>query len=134
MSTRVAITAQNKKKISGHAGHCKNYLVYTIDDSGSYTHKLITLEDNETLHYTFHDDPSPKPHNIIFDMDVLLTQGIGQGAINRLAERNVTAYIIEEEEPEIAIKKLIDGTLEAFAPVNHRDSHGCCGHGHHRHH
>ena len=66
-------------------------------------------------------------------MDILLTQGIGQGAILRLSKQNVTVYTVKEEDPDIAIKKLINGTLEAFAPVSNHKNHASCNCGGHHH-
>lgn len=134
MSTKVAVTSQDKKTITGHAGKCRHFYIYTIDTEGNFKKDLIDLSKNETLHHTFHDDPSANPHNYLYDMDIILTQSMGQGAINRLATQNVTVYAIQETDPEIAIKKLIEGTLEAFAPVSNHKSHTSCNCGGHHHH
>jgi len=128
MKTTVAITSQNKKTITKHAGECRNYLIYTIEKDLVSGKKVIELQDNEILKYTFHEDKSENPKNLLFDVDILLTGSIGQGGINKLANQNVTAYIIEEKDPDIAIDKLIKGTLEAFSPVSHKK--GGCNHHH----
>ena len=131
MKTVVAITSQNKKTVTKHAGECRNYLVYTIDNDSIIDKKVLELQDNEILKYTFHEDKSANPKNLLFDVDFLLTGSIGHGGVNKLAKQNVTAYIIKEKDPEIAIDKLMKGTLEAFAPVSHNK--GGCGHHHHHH-
>jgi predicted Fe-Mo cluster-binding NifX family protein len=129
MKAVVAITSQNKKTVTKHAGECRNYLIYTIEKDIIAGKKVLELQDNEILKYTFHHDKSENPKNVLFDMDILLTGSIGQGGINKLANQNVTAYIIKEKDPDVAIEKLIKGTLEAFAPVSH--SKGGCGNHHH---
>ena len=123
MPIKVAITTQNRKTISSHAGACRNYLIYTISDEGSYEKELLELEKNETLRYTFHDDTSENPQNKIFDMDVLLTGGIGQGGVKRLASKNVITRVIKELEPDVAIEKFIAKTLDFFEPENHHQGH-----------
>ena len=128
MALKVAITAQNRKTVSSHAGACRNYFIYTINDDGSYEKELLELEKNELLRYTFHDDNSENPQNIIFKMDVILTGGIGQGAVKRLAQQNVMARIIKETDPDIAIEKFLNKTLAFFEPENHHQN------GHHHHH
>ncbi len=128
MKATVAITSQNKKTVTNHAGSCRNYLIYTIEDDQVTNKQTLELSTNETLKYTFHEDQSENPKNLLFDVDILLTGSIGSGGINHLARQNVTAYIIEEKDPELAIEKLIKGTLEAFAPVSHRKGGGCGGH------
>ena len=128
MKTIVAITSQNKKTITKHAGQCRNYLIYTIENDKITNKRILELGSDETLKYTFHEDSSKDPKNLIFDVDILITGSIGEGGINRLAKQNVTAYIVEEKDPEIAVEKLIKGTLEAFSPVSH--SLGGCNHKH----
>lgn len=136
MKTTVAVTAQNRKTIFEHAGKCRNFLIYTIDDNVVINKSLLELSEKETLHHFFHDESSSaKAASSLFDIDILLTRGIGEGAIQKLAMKNVVCYKIEEIDPDTAINKLINGTLEAMSPVSH-DKSGCncnCG-GHHHHH
>ena len=132
MKTLVAITTQNRKTIFEHAGKCRNFLIYTIEDDLITNKKLLELTKEETLHNVLHE---PNSSSVLFDMDILLTRGIGNGAIQKLATHNVACYKIEETDPDEAIKKLIKGTLEAVSPVSH-ESTGCnCdgGQGHHHH-
>lgn len=136
MKTIVAVTAQNRKTIFEHAGKCKNFLIYTIADNIVINKKLLELSEEETLHHFFHQEKSDaNSANSLFDVDILLTRGIGNGAIQKLAMQNVVCYKIEETDPDTAINKLINGTLEAMSPVS-QDKSGCncnCG-GHHHHH
>lgn len=131
MKTTVAVTSQNKKTVTKHAGECRNYLIYTIDNDTIISKKILELQKNETLKYTFHEDQSENPKNLLYDVDILLTGSIGKGGINRLANQNVIAYLIQEKDPDAAIDKLIKGTLEAFAPVSHAKGGGCGDHNHH---
>ncbi|MDX1828044.1 MAG: NifB/NifX family molybdenum-iron cluster-binding protein [Lutibacter sp.] len=130
MKTLVAITAQNRKTIFEHAGKCRNFLVYTIKNNVITDKKLLELKKEEILHNVLHDVNTT---SVLYDVDILLTRGIGNGAIQKLAKHNVACYKIEETDPDMAIDKLIKGTLEAVAPVSHESS-GCnCGHGHKQH-
>jgi len=130
METIVAVTSQNKKTITKHAGECRNYLIYTIKNNEITSKKVMELHDNEILKYTFHEDRSANPKNLLYDVDILLTGSIGPGGVNRLANQNVTAYVIKEKDPDIAIEKLIKGTLEAFAPISHGKHHHGNGNDH----
>jgi predicted Fe-Mo cluster-binding NifX family protein len=46
---------------------------------------------------------------------------------------NVAAYVIQEKDPDTAVEKLLNGTLEAFEPDSHHHDHhehvheGSCG-------
>ena len=127
MKTIVAISAQNRKTIFEHAGRCRNFLIYTIEDGQITNKKLLELTQEETLHNVLHN---PNESSVLFDVDIILTRGIGNGAIQKLAKHNVACYKIEETDPVAAIEKLINGTLEAIAPVSHENS-GCnCNHEH----
>ena len=134
MKTKVAITSQNKRTITKHAGECRNYLIYTIEDDKVISKEVLELAPNETLKYTFHEDTSANPYNKLYEMDLLLTGSIGGGAINRLAHQNVAAYVIEEKDPDTAIEKLIQGTLQAYAPQHHHHHHHHDHHAHDHHH
>jgi len=123
METIVAVTSQNKKTVTKHAGECRNYFIYAIKNNKITSRKVLELLDNEILKYTFHKDKSANPKNLLYDVDILLTGSIGRGGVNRLANQNVTAYVIREKDPDTAVDKLIKGTLEAFAPVSHRNRH-----------
>lgn len=143
--TKVAITSEDKQTVSGHVGMCNHFFIYEIDENGTIEKKSLSLNENQILRYTFHEDPSENPTNPLFEVDILLANGLGQGAVNNLAAHNVKAHSIREVDPDIAIQKLIDGTLEAYAVGHHNHKEGeagCnCGghhhdhdHGHHHHH
>ncbi len=123
MSTKIAVTAQNRKTISGHAGACRNFYIYTVDDLGQFSKELLELTKDETLKYTFHEDTSAHPQNKIFEMDVLLTKGIGLGGVHRLANHNVDARIIQETDPDVAVKKYLDNSLIFLEPEDHLHKH-----------
>ena len=110
---------------------CNHFFIYDIDEAGSFKKQSLDLADNQILKYSFHDDPSPNPENPLFECDFLFANGMGQGAVQNLAARNVKAFSIEEVNPDVAIEKLIDGSLEAYADEMAHAGGGCnCG-GHH---
>ena len=119
MTLKIAVTAQNRKTISSHAGACRNYFIYSINDDKTFTKELLELEKNQSLRYTFHDDKSENPQNKIFEVNILLTGGIGQGGVRKLADRGVTAFVIKETEPDVAIEKYLNKTLAFFEAENH---------------
>lgn len=131
MSFKVALTLQDGQNVSGHAGHCQQFVIYTIDDAGQYTKEDLTLSEEQSLHNALHD--TSNPDHPLFNVDMLLVESIGAGAIHKLAHKRVAAHIIREKNPETAIQLLINGTLEAYAPQGSH-SHGGCGCGSHGHH
>ena len=131
MKIKVAITSQNKRTVTNHAGKCLNFLVYTIENEKVTSKEVLSLETDQTLKYTFHEDPSEIPFNPVYEMDILLSGSIGGDGVKKLAMNNVAAYVIQEKDPDEAIEKLLNGTLEAFEPVSHHHHHD--HHDHHQH-
>ena len=123
MKTIVAVAFQNKKTVFEHAGKCRNYLIYTINEAEIESKKLLELTKEETLHSFFHGENNLKRNNLL-EVDILLTKGIGTVAFDKLTRYGVTCYKIEENDPDEAINKLINGTLEAVSPVSYNKS-GC---------
>ena len=135
MKTLVAVTSQNKKDITGHAGHCRVFYMYSIENDEIIKKDLLELKKEEVLHEILHADKPVRSE--LFDADIMLTGGIGGGAVQKLATHNVACYIVEEKDPDVAIEKLIKGVLEAYAPVSHKGGCNCGhdhGHGHHHNH
>ena len=131
MKAKVAITTLKKgDKIAEHAGHVVYFKIYEIDQEKGVTNsKVIKIDKEHTLHNLLHNPINPEEHEVL-QCQILLTRGIGMGAIHKLARFGLQAYIIEENNTDEAIEKLINGTLKAVDPatVQHDD------HDHHHHH
>ncbi|MCF6213461.1 MAG: hypothetical protein L3J45_05480 [Flavobacteriaceae bacterium] len=125
MINTIAVTCQNLKEVSGHAGTCQNYLIYTLIDNIVVDKKLRALSRDEILHNTFHS-PIENPDHPIFKADILLTGGIGMGGINRLKMYQVDTFIIAETDPDEAVEKLLRNVLEVLNP-NDKQPAGSCG-------
>lgn len=131
MINSVAITCQNKKDISGHAGGCRNYLIYKIIDNIIVSKEWLELSIEEALHNTFHSATENSSHPL-FQVDVLLTGGIGMGGIMHLKHYKVDAFIVSETNPDEAVKNLLNGTLTYLDPNSLQPAGNCgCG-GHHK--
>jgi predicted Fe-Mo cluster-binding NifX family protein len=124
MSTKIAVTSEDKKSMRGHAGQCKNYTIYTVNDDGQYEKEFVELAPNETLKFTFHADKSENPTNYLFGMDLLLTTHIGLNGVNNLARNGVKALLVKEAaSTDEVIEKLINGTLEIYEAMPHNHDH-----------
>ncbi len=146
MKAKVAVTTnRNGDKLSEHAGHGVFFKIYGIDEQEGLTgSKVIKIDKEHTLHNLLHS-PNLNPADYeVLQCQILLTGGIGTGAINKLMQLGVRAYIIQETNPDEAIKQLIEGSLKAMDPNayqhnhqhshEHGEGHGCQGgdcHGHH---
>lgn len=134
MSTRVALSSNKTGNVVGHAGKSKHFEIYDIEDDGTYTKSALELTEDQQLHNVFHSEVAVSAdENPILGVNIILTQSIGQEAINKLATQyRIAAYVIKEDNPDEAIEKLVQGKLQAYAQAEHHHQHhdgdGCgCG-------
>lgn len=120
MYTHIAISSKDEKNITGHAGKCEHFFVFKVDEKANIIKENLRLEKGNLLHDALHGANDDHP---LFEMDIILTQSVGQSAITKLEAKDVKAHIILETDPDIAIHKLIKGTLEAVAPASHHHDH-----------
>lgn len=100
---KIAVTSQNRKTVTGHAGRCRRFWIYTVD-GGEVTNKtLLELSKEES----FHDSDSNSPHPLDA-IDVLLTGGMGPGLAQRMARKGTEAQVTSETDPDAAIKHYLD--------------------------
>jgi len=132
MELNVAITSQNKKTVFEHAGKCTRFLVYQIKNNELINKSIIEITKEESLHNYFHNDATDtRIKNPLKGVNMLLTGGIGDGAIRKLAQVGIDTHLIEEKDPDLAIEKLLNGTLAAKRSGNCNCS--CGGEHNHNH-
>jgi len=122
---KIAIASQNKREITGHAGRCRKWWIYEIEDNEIKKPNLLELEKEQAFH-----DSNPHEVHPLDEMNVIITGGMGKGLVNRLAAKGIEGIITPEIEPDLAIKAYLNGTLERTSPSEH-DHHT---HGLHHHH
>jgi len=120
---RIAVTSQNRKSITQHAGKCRNFWIYDVNhgDLGSRTMLELPLE--QSLHASHGVQAHP-----LDSVDVLIAGSMGEGLFNRLAEHGVQPIITDEQDPDVAVVKLLMGTLKRMEV-----GAGCNDHDHHQH-
>jgi predicted Fe-Mo cluster-binding NifX family protein len=118
---RIAVSSQNFREVTGHAGHARRFLVFSADGAES-----ISLVDRLDLpkEMAIHgfDDRTAHP---LYGMDVLITGGAGEGFKQRLAQRGVQVIATAETNPETAVRDFLAGAVKAAAPHDHDDHEGC---------
>jgi predicted Fe-Mo cluster-binding NifX family protein len=131
MKAKIAVTTnKNGDKIAEHAGRGVFFKIYEIDEHDGLTDsRVIKVDKEHTLHNLSHNpETNPADHEVLTSQ-ILLTGGIGMGAINKLARMGVRAYIVEEKNPDESIEKLMNNTLRAVDPTTYQHNH----HHHHDH-
>lgn len=128
---KIAFTSQNRKDITGHAGQCRRFRIFELENEAVVSDAFVELAPDETFHASHHAWPSA-----LEGVRVLVTGGMGPGLRHRLAALGVRAVVTSETSAERAIAALLAGKLQdeglvAAAGGGCHDG-GCgCGHGHH---
>ncbi len=120
---RVAVTSQNRREVTEHAGRCRNFQVYEVQEGAIVRCDLLELEREQS----FHDSPPEAPHPLD-GVDVLITGGMGEGLRLRLARRGIAALVTTERDPESAVRSWLAGTLPVASTRDHAHGHDHEGH------
>ncbi len=119
---RIAVTSQNRKTITGHAGKCRKFWIYDVE-AGQVGHKhLMELP----MEQSFHESPAQGPHPLD-DIDVLICGGMGPNLMQRLERKGIRAMATPETDPDQAVSAWLSGSLPVLAadPHHHHDhAHG----------
>jgi predicted Fe-Mo cluster-binding NifX family protein len=118
---KIAVTSQNRRTITEHAGKCRKFWVYDIEQSQITGKSLLELPVEQSLH-----ESSPQESHPLDAVQVLITGSMGPGLQNRLASKGITALMTAETDPDQAVAAYLQGRLVAGA--------GSCDQGAHQHH
>jgi predicted Fe-Mo cluster-binding NifX family protein len=132
---KIAVTSQNRRDITEHAGRCRNFWVFEVDGLRVLDRSLLELPKESS----FHDAAAQAPHPLD-GVNVLIAGGMGDGLRARLARRGIEALVTSETQPERAVRAWLEGRLPPGEPRPHehgtdhahvhRHDHACsCGGG-----
>jgi len=114
MNQLIAVTSQNRKTITGHAGRCRKFWLYPVQDGVVGERRLLELAKEQVFHGS-HDTPPG-----LEDITVFISQGMGQGMLSRLQRMGVTAWMTRETDPDAAVQAFLRGEPSAeFAEDEH---------------
>lgn len=122
---RIAVTSQNFRTITGHAGKTRRFLILEADGRDEPVEvERLDLPAGLSLH-DHHGDDHPL---FTLGLDAILTQSAGQGFRTRLARQGIAVHATSAADPFSAAADLAAGRpLPESVP--HDDDHGH-GHGH----
>ena len=119
---KIAVTSQNRKSITEHAGRCRKFQLFEIEEGRIISKKLVELSKKQSFH-----ESSPHEAHPLDVVDVLISGGMGNGMIRQLGNKGITGVITSQSDPETAVKLYLEGKLQSEEP--HEHSH----HEHHDH-
>lgn len=105
---KIAVTSQNRRMITEHAGRCRNFWIFTIADNQIIDKQLLELAKEQSFHESSVHEPHP-----LDDIDVLITAGMGSGMVRRLARKSIKGLVTKESDPETAVSLYLKAELKA---------------------
>lgn len=114
---KIAVTSQNRREITGHAGKCRKFWIYEVSDGKIGEKNLLELPKEQSFH-----ESSAHAEHPLDDIQVLISGGMGMGLVRRLEAKGIEGIITSEIDPERAVAAYLSGTLERLAP-HHQHAH-----------
>jgi len=115
---KIAVTSQNRKTITGHAGKCRRFWVFNIENNAIVSKELLELEKKQTFHESSKHELHP-----LDGIQVFITGGMGQGMVSRLARKEIKGLVTEEKDPENAVLLYLKVSLTTKEPEIHHHRH-----------
>jgi predicted Fe-Mo cluster-binding NifX family protein len=116
---KIAITSQNFRTITQHAGKARRFLIFEQDPASGNPVETARLDlPKEMSMHEFRGTEHP-----LFSVDQLITGSCGQGFMQRMARAGVKVVVTAETDPNRAADDLFHG--RPLAPPEPHD------HGHH---
>lgn len=118
---QIAITSQNRKTITEHAGKCRNFWIYDIEQGTVAQKHLVQLPIEQSFHASHHAFAEP-----LAGINVLITGSLGNGLYQRLLQSGVQPIVTAETDPDAAIAAYLDNNLIKLPaiPNNHCHENG----------
>jgi predicted Fe-Mo cluster-binding NifX family protein len=116
---QILVCSQNKKEVTGHAGKCRKFWAYGIENNMVTSKELIELPLEHSLHAIGQKNPGTTFVHPAFVADVLISGGMGTGLVNRLKKAHTKGLITTEKDPDKAVKNYLDGTLITIETISH---------------
>jgi predicted Fe-Mo cluster-binding NifX family protein len=122
---KIAVTSQNRKTITSHAGKCRKFWVYEVENNSVRDKHLLELPISQSFHECDHDAPHP-----LDGIKLLISGGLGLALQHRLEEKGIVALATAETDPDNAVAAWLSGSLIEQAPDAHDVHEYGQGHGH----
>lgn len=111
---RIAISSQNFRTVTGHAGKARRFIVYDVQGDKVSEAERLDLSMDQAMHGF--DDQQAHP---LDSAAYLITASAGAGFMNRMAHRGVKVVTTAETDPEIAVHAFLMGCLKSPGPHEH---------------
>jgi predicted Fe-Mo cluster-binding NifX family protein len=118
---QIAVTSQNRKTITEHAGKCRKFWIYDLEMGVVTGKRLVEVSMDQSLHASSGLLAEP-----LAEINILITGSMGPGLHARLMQSGILPVITMEEDPDAAVSAMLSNRLRRL-PVPRR--HYCHAHG-----
>jgi predicted Fe-Mo cluster-binding NifX family protein len=118
---QIAVTSQNRKTITEHAGKCRKFWIYDLEKGVVTGKRLVEVSMEQSLHASSGLLAEP-----LAEINILITGSMGPGLHARLMQSGILPVITMEEDPDAAVTAMLSNRLPRL-PVPRR--HYCHAHG-----
>ncbi|PLX35665.1 MAG: nitrogen fixation protein [Hyphomicrobiales bacterium] len=102
---RIAVTSQNFRTVTGHAGKTRRFLLYEVGADGEPNETgRLDLPKDMTVHSASPDAPHP-----LDDCDCIVTGSCGEGFPRKMARRHISVYVTDLTDPAAAVRAAASG-------------------------
>jgi predicted Fe-Mo cluster-binding NifX family protein len=115
---KIAVTSQNFRTITGHAGKARRFLVYEVE-AGAEPVEVERID--LPMGMAFHDFKGDGAHPID-GVNGVITGSCGAGFAQRLAARGIQVLVTGETDPISAVRK-VSANEPLAAPEPHDHHH-----------
>ncbi len=110
---RIAIPCHGERKVAGHAGHARHWLIFDGERGGpARLAERLELAPEQVFHH--YDGTSSHP---LDGIGALLTRSAGPGFIRKMHRRGVDAVVTAETNAQKAATDYLAGTLASPPPA-----------------
>ena len=114
---RIAVTSQNFRSVTGHAGRARRFIVFEANGRDSPREiERLDLDAGMTIHGF-----DPRSKHPLDSMNVLITGGSGEGFIRHMAARGVRVVATAESDPALAVDAFLAGRVMSASSHGHHD-------------
>lgn len=103
---KIAVASQNRKQVTGHTGRCRRFWIYEAEAGKVLSKVLLELPIDQSFHAI-----SPQAAHPLDGVQVLITGGMGEGLVARLARMGIEGLITPESDPDRAVALFLAGNL-----------------------
>lgn len=119
---QIAVTSQNRKTVTEHAGKCRKFWIYEVEQGVVADKQLIELPIEQSFHGNHHGLADG-----LARINVLISGSMGSGLFSRLKQQGILPIITCEENPDQAVSDFLANKLVSFNPDR---VHTCHAHAH----